>query len=56
MDNRGQSCVLGKLGELKQRAGTEQCELLQQYVSITKAGPETRLGAIGTVEVIVCVP
>ncbi|KAI1425069.1 heterokaryon incompatibility protein-domain-containing protein [Xylaria sp. FL1777] len=41
LDDRVQSHILGRLGELKQRVGAEQCELLQQYASVTKAGPET---------------
>ncbi|KAJ2988910.1 hypothetical protein NUW58_g3730 [Xylaria curta] len=43
LDDRIQSCILGQLGELKKRAGAEQCELLQQYVSLTKAGPEVNV-------------
>ncbi|KAI0426213.1 heterokaryon incompatibility protein-domain-containing protein [Xylaria sp. FL1042] len=43
LDDRVQNHILGQLGELKQRAGAEQCELLQQYLSVTKAGPETNV-------------
>ncbi|TGJ86338.1 hypothetical protein E0Z10_g2426 [Xylaria hypoxylon] len=43
LDDRAQSHILGQLGELKQQAGAEQCELLQQYVSVTKAGLETNV-------------
>ncbi|GAP84985.2 putative leucyl-tRNA synthetase protein [Rosellinia necatrix] len=41
LDDRVQSHTLGQLEELRQQAGVEQCELLRQYVSVTKAGPET---------------
>lgn len=43
LDDRAQSHILGQLGKLKQQAGAEQCELLQQYVRVTKAGPETNV-------------
>ncbi|GAW16743.1 hypothetical protein ANO14919_061800 [Xylariales sp. No.14919] len=43
LDDRAQNHILGRLGELQQRPGAEQCELLQQYVSVTKAGPETNV-------------
>ncbi|KAJ8132628.1 hypothetical protein O1611_g1003 [Lasiodiplodia mahajangana] len=43
LDERAQSHILGQLGELKRQAGAEQCELLQQYISVTKAGPETNV-------------
>ncbi|KAI0512607.1 heterokaryon incompatibility protein-domain-containing protein [Xylaria bambusicola] len=43
LDDRTQSHILGQLGELKQQAGAESCALLQQYISVTKAGPETNV-------------
>ncbi|KAK5627655.1 hypothetical protein RRF57_003370 [Xylaria bambusicola] len=43
LDDQTQSHILGQLGKLKQQAGAERCELLQQYVSVTKAGPETNV-------------
>lgn len=43
LNDRIQSHILGQLGKLKQQAGAEQCELLQQYASVTKAGPETNV-------------
>ncbi|KAI0096678.1 heterokaryon incompatibility protein-domain-containing protein [Nemania sp. FL0031] len=43
LDERVQSHILGQLGELKQQAGADQCELVQQFVSVTKAGPETNV-------------
>ncbi|KAI0407329.1 heterokaryon incompatibility protein-domain-containing protein [Xylaria palmicola] len=43
LDLRVQSHILGQLGELKQRDGADQCELLQQYASVTKAGLDTNV-------------
>ncbi|KAI1120723.1 heterokaryon incompatibility protein-domain-containing protein [Nemania abortiva] len=43
LDERVQSHILGQLGELKKQAGAEKCELLRQFVSITKASPETNV-------------
>lgn len=41
LTDRIQSHNLGLLGQLKQQAGTEQCELIREFLSVTKASPET---------------
>ncbi|KAI0543461.1 heterokaryon incompatibility protein-domain-containing protein [Xylaria curta] len=43
LDDQAPSYILGQLGELMQQAGAERCELLQQYISVTKADPETNV-------------